>query len=90
MIGKRVVPDAPVHGLVRVPRALGAEFPYGPVLAMSAVEEGDEVVDGVAVRALRVRLRGAGAARVSVGIKMTEKMRPKKNKTYVAMMWSVM
>jgi hypothetical protein len=44
MVGPRIVPDAAIDSLVRVPRALGAELPDGPAIAVFRVEEGDEAV----------------------------------------------
>lgn len=61
MVGPGVMADAIVDGIVGVAGALGAEFPDGPVFSMFLVEEGDEAVERVAVRALRVCLRRAGA-----------------------------
>lgn len=58
MIRPRIMPNAVIHQVVWVSRALGAELPDGPVFAMLGVEEGDEVVERVAVSALRVGLRG--------------------------------
>jgi hypothetical protein len=56
VVRERIVPDSSVHKVVWIPRALGAELPYGPVLSMSLVEERDEVVERVAVGSLWVCL----------------------------------
>lgn len=59
MVGPRVVPDPAVDLLVRVAGALGAELPDGPFVAVVLVEELDELVERVAVGALRVSAAGA-------------------------------
>lgn len=69
VVGPGVVADAAVDGVVRVAGSLGAEFPDGPAVAVLGVEEGDEPVERVAVRALRVGLRGARA--VDMGDELT-------------------
>ena len=56
VVRERIVPDSSVHEVVWIPRALGAELPYGPVLAMSLVEERDEMVERIAVGSLWVCL----------------------------------
>jgi hypothetical protein len=71
MVGERVVPNPAMDGLVRVARAFGAELPYRPAVAVAGVEVGDELVEGVAVGALRVGLRGAGAVVVGVRVLMS-------------------
>jgi len=59
VVGPRVMADAPVHGLVRVAGALGAELPDSPIIAVLLIQEGYQAVERVAVRALRVCLRRA-------------------------------
>jgi hypothetical protein len=44
VIWERVMADLPPDLLIRVPRALGAELPDGPAIAVFRVEEGDEAV----------------------------------------------
>jgi len=61
MVRPRVVPDAVVDGLIRVSGALGAKLPYGPIVAVLVVEEADEPVERIPIRALGVRLRWARA-----------------------------
>lgn len=56
VIGEGIVSDTVVDGFIGISRAFGAEFPYRPVLAVAGVEEGDEVVEGVAVGSLGVGL----------------------------------
>lgn len=62
VIGPGVVPDAPVYSIIWVPGSFAAEFPYGPVVAMLLVEEGDKPVERIAVGPLRVCLRRPGSA----------------------------
>jgi hypothetical protein len=59
MVREGVVVDAVVDFGVGVASPLGAEFPYRPVVAVLRVEELDERVEGVAVRALGVGATGA-------------------------------
>lgn len=61
MVRERIVPHATVDGIVRVSGPFGAKLPDGPIVPMLGVEEADEVVQGVAVRPLRVGLRGTGS-----------------------------
>lgn len=55
-----VVPYTTVYRFVWISGSLGAELPYRPVFTMLGVEKLDELVEGVSVGELRVRLRGAG------------------------------
>ncbi len=64
MIRPRVVSYSVVYKLVRISRSFGSELPYSPVLAMFRVEKLDKTVEGIAIGALRVGLRGAGAGSV--------------------------
>jgi hypothetical protein len=61
MIRPGVVPDATIYCLVRIAGALGAEFPYRPVISVFCVEEGYESIKGVAVGTLGICLGGARA-----------------------------
>lgn len=56
MIRPRVMSHAVVHELIRIAGALGAKLPDGPIGAMLGVEEGYEMVERIAVGALRVGL----------------------------------
>lgn len=68
VVGPGVVADAAVDGVVGVSGALGAELPDGPVVAVLGVEEGDELVEGVSVRPLGVRLGRAGPVGARRGV----------------------
>lgn len=61
MVGPWVVSYAAVHSLIRVASAFCAEFPYGPVVSVFGIEEGDQAIEGVAVGSLGIGLAGAGA-----------------------------
>lgn len=52
--------DPIVHLAVGVACAFCAEFPDTPVFTVFGVEETDQCVEGVSVRALRVGSRGTG------------------------------
>lgn len=54
MVGKRVVSDSSVDGLIRIAGAFGSEFPDGPFLIVLGIEKLDELVERVTIRALRV------------------------------------
>lgn len=54
MIRKRVMVYSAIYLRIRVSRALGSEFPYGPIILMFVVEELDQSIKRVAVRSLRV------------------------------------
>jgi hypothetical protein len=51
--------DPVVNGFIGIAGTFGSELPYCPVLAMLAIEECYKLVEWVAVRTLRVRLRRA-------------------------------
>lgn len=67
MVRPRIMPYSSMHVLVWVTRALGAELPDGPVLAMLLVEEGDELVEGCAVVAFGVGAAGPRGRDYAVG-----------------------
>ena len=48
--------DPVIYEIIGVSRALGAELPYRPVVAMFRVEEFYQAVEGIAIRPLGVRL----------------------------------
>ena len=54
MIRKRVMVYSVIYLRIRVSRALGSEFPYGPIILMFTIEELDQSIKRVAVRSLRV------------------------------------
>jgi hypothetical protein len=54
MIRPRIVPDAVVDGAIRVTRALGAKFPYCPLLAMFPVQVLDKLVERVPICTLGI------------------------------------
>lgn len=87
------MPYATVYGFVWISGSFGAELPYRPVFTMLGVEELDELVEGVSVGELRVRLRGAGpgAGDVSEIQQFEEEIEESsaRSVTYVAMMRSV-
>lgn len=53
------MPDPAIHLTIWIPGPFSAELPYLPLIAVFVVEEFDELVEGVAVRALRVGAAGA-------------------------------
>jgi len=59
VIGPREVEDAVCNGVIRVTGALGAEFPYAPIVRVFFGEEGEEGRERIAVGALGV---GGGGA----------------------------
>ena len=56
MVWPRIVPDTVVYSLVWVACTLCSKLPDRPAIAVFRVEEGDELVEGVAVGSLRVGL----------------------------------
>jgi hypothetical protein len=56
VIRPRVMSDAIIHGIIRIPGTFSAKLPYRPVLAVFRVEEGDELVEGVSIGELGVGL----------------------------------
>ena len=61
MVWPGIMPDPVIYEIIGVSRALGAELPYRPVVAMFRVEEFYQAVEGIAIRPLRVRLRRSGS-----------------------------
>jgi hypothetical protein len=60
VIRPRVVPYPAVDGLVGIACAFGAKLPDGPAIAVFRVEECDELIERVPIRALREGLRRTG------------------------------
>ena len=71
MVRPGIVPDAVVDRRVRVTCPLGAELPDGPFPFVLGVEEADEAVERVAVRALGEGVAGAGGCDDWVGVLVT-------------------
>lgn len=61
VVRPRVVSYPPIDSFVRIASAFCPELPYGPVVAVFGVEEGDEAIERVAVGSLWVRLARPGA-----------------------------
>lgn len=66
MIGPGVVTYPVVNGIVGIPGPFGPKLPYGPVIAVFGIEEGDKFIEGVAVSQPGISLGGPGAIWLSV------------------------
>lgn len=62
VIGEGVMVDAVVNLAIGVAGAFCTKFPYRPVFAMFCVEEFDEGIERVSVRALGIGATGAGCS----------------------------
>jgi len=58
MIRPRIMPDPPINLTIGIARPLCSKFPYLPFFSMFVVEEFDELIERIAVCALRVCAAG--------------------------------
>lgn len=67
MIWPRVMSNSVIDELVGVASAFGAKLPYGPILSMLRIEEGNETIKRIAIGTLGIGLRGTGRCDDVVG-----------------------